>query len=66
MDYLEGKILKIEIVSSLGRQFIYFPDHPILTKLSGPTRNRIMLDVSRSTQREKIKSLLKFKEEIIT
>jgi hypothetical protein len=43
MKYLEGKILKIEIVSTLGRQYIYFPEHPILTKLSHPTRNRIML-----------------------
>jgi len=51
MDYLEGKIQKIEIVSTLGKQYIYFPEHPILTKLSHPTRNRIMLDVSRSTQR---------------
>lgn len=50
----------------MGRQFLYFPKHPILTKLSDATRNRIMLEVSRSTQREKIKSLMSFQEEIFT
>jgi hypothetical protein len=48
----------------MGKQYLYFPKHPILTKLSDATRNRIMEEVSRSTQREKIKSLLKFREEI--
>lgn len=36
-------MLKIEVVSSSKKpQFIYFPKHPILTKLSGATRDRIM------------------------
>lgn len=61
---LKEEILKIEVISSRGRQFIYFPKHPILTKLSNATRDRIMEEVSRSTQREKIKSLLQFKDEI--
>jgi hypothetical protein len=50
----------------VGKEYLYFPKHPILTKLSDATRNRIMEEVSRSTQREKIKSLLKFKDEIFT
>ena len=60
-------MLKIEIVSisSKKKQDVYFPKHPILTTLSPTTRDRIMLEVSRSTQREKIKSLLSFKDEII-
>ena len=61
---LKKVILKIEISSTLGKQLLYFPQHPILTKLSDTTRDRIMLEVSRSTQREKIKSLLQFKEEV--
>lgn len=61
------QMLKIEIVSisSRRKQDVYFPNHPILKTLSPTTRDRIMLEVSRSTQREKIKSLLAFKEEII-
>ena len=49
-------------MSSRGKQFIYLPRHPILTKLSESTKDRIMTEVSRSTQREKIKSLFSFKE----
>ena len=42
LNGLKKEILKIEIVSTLGKQYIYFPKHPILTKLSDDTRNRIM------------------------
>lgn len=66
LDSLTEEILKIEIVSTLGKQYLYFPKHPILTKLSDATRDRIMQEVSRSTQREKIKSLLQFKNQIFT
>lgn len=61
------QMLKIEIISisSHRRQDVYFPNHPILKTLSPTTRDRIMLEVSRSTQREKIRSLLNFKDEII-
>jgi hypothetical protein len=48
---LKEEMLMIEVVSSKGNQKIYFPKHPILTKLSGATRDRIMTEVSRSTQR---------------
>lgn len=61
---LKEEMLMIEVVSSKGNQKIYFPKHPILTKLSAATRDRIMTEVSRSTQREKIKSLFGFKEDI--
>ncbi len=44
-------MLMIEVTSSKGYQKIYFPKHPILTKLSGETQDRIMANVSRSTQR---------------
>jgi hypothetical protein len=51
LESLTEEILKIEIVSTLGKQCLYFPKHPILTKLSDATRDRIMEEVSRSTQR---------------
>ena len=31
-------------------QTVYFPKHPILTYLSGESRDRIMMDVRRQTQ----------------
>ena len=32
-------------------QTVYFPKHPILTYLSGQTRDNIMMEVGRETQR---------------
>lgn len=47
LEALKGEIEKIEIVSTEDKQYIYFPKHPILTKLSDATRNRIMEEVTR-------------------
>lgn len=52
-------------MSGNKKQFVYFPNHPILKTLSPTTRDRIMLNVSRSTQREKIRTLFNYKDEIL-
>jgi hypothetical protein len=67
MQTLRSQMLKIEIlsISSKKKQFVYFPNHPILRTLSPTTRDRIMLNVSRSTQREKIRSLFNYQDEVI-
>lgn len=45
-------------------QTVYFPKHPILTYLSGETRDMIMINVGRETQREKLVTLLDEKGDI--
>ena len=37
---------------------VFFPAHPVFNYLSGKTRDKIMLNVSRDTQREKLIGLL--------
>jgi hypothetical protein len=60
---LYNHILKIEIKSNNKKQAVYFPKHPVLNQLSDETRDRIMLQVGRETQRVKLVDLFdKFKE----
>ena len=51
---------------SVDFQFIYFPSHPIFDYLADETRNSIMMEVDRGTQRDKLISLLKFREDVYT
>lgn len=59
--YLENCLLKIEITDDKGSdQFVYFPKYPVFSSLTGNLRDYIMSQVSRSSHREKIVSLLSY------
>ncbi|CAD8077595.1 unnamed protein product [Paramecium sonneborni] len=64
MKFLETKILKIEIIYDNKPQTILFPSHPLFTFLSGETRDMIMYNVNRDTQRDKINGLLEYRNQI--
>ena len=60
-SYLEKCLLKIEITDDKNRdQFIYFPKYPVFNSLAGNLRDFIMKQVTRSTHRDKIVSLLSY------
>ena len=64
----ETLILSIEISTNngqeVGLQYVYFPNHPIFNQLSDDTRNDIMFRVKRETQRDKLITLLKLRDEV--
>ena len=68
MTLFDTLIRSIEISSYNGKetslQYVYFPNHPIFSKLSSDTRDDIMFRVKRDTQRDKLTTLLKLKEEV--
>lgn len=62
-------IIQIEVNSNNGREFslqnIYFPKHPAFNYLSGTTKDTIMMEVKRETQRDKLISLISFYDTIV-
>lgn len=68
ISLFEGLILSIEISCFNGKekgfQFIYFPKHPIFNYLASDTRDSIMMNVKRETQRDKLITLLKHQDEV--
>jgi hypothetical protein len=68
MEEFEGLIRQIEVASFNGReesfQNLYFPNHPVFTYLAEDTKDSIMLEVSRDTQRDKLISLFSYYENI--
>lgn len=69
MEIFEGLIIQIEVSSYNGReetfQNLYFPNHPVFSYLAEDTKDSIMLQVSRDTQRDKLTSLFGFYENIM-
>jgi len=60
-EYLETCLLEIEIVdSNKKKQTIIFPKYPVFNSLTGNLRDTVMGEVSRTTHRDKIVSLLGF------
>lgn len=58
INYLEGRLLKIEITNRDGHtQILYFPNHPVFASLSGQLRDNTMYEVTRETRRDKIVTL---------
>lgn len=58
-------LLNIEIKNSEGNlQIVYFPKHPLFDYLSSESRDKIMYEVDRSTQRDKIIGLLGYLGEV--
>jgi hypothetical protein len=68
MEIFESLIIQIEVSSFNGReetfQNLYFPNHPVFSYLAEDTKDSIMLQVSRDTQRDKLISLFGFYENI--
>ncbi|CAD8065958.1 unnamed protein product [Paramecium primaurelia] len=64
MKFLETKILRIEIIYENKPQTILFPSRPLFTFLSDETRDIIMYNVNRETQRDKINGLLEYRKQI--
>jgi len=70
IDLLKKNLLGIEIKmespdeSADQNQILFFPKHNVFRYLSRSTRNNIMEEVDRSTQRDKIIGLLSTKEAI--
>lgn len=59
--YLEKCLLNIEITDDKNKdQIIYFPKYPVFSSLTGNLRDYIMGEVSRSSHRDKIISLLSY------
>ena len=57
--------MKIEITDhSSKKQNVYFPRHPFLKSLSGGLRDYVMKEVERGTHRDKIVSLLGYRNDI--
>ena len=54
----------IEIFYEGSYQTLYFPSHPVFKKLSAETRDKIMFEIPRETQREKLVNLLQQQETI--
>jgi hypothetical protein len=43
LEYLEGRLLKIEITNEVGHnQILYFPNHPVFSSLSSQLRDAVM------------------------
>ena len=65
---MEKLLLKIAVSSFNGQkntiQNIYFPENPLFKYLSKETRDKIMMDVTRDTRRDKLISLTKSRSEI--
>lgn len=63
-------LLQIEVAtystkdSSCSYQNVYFPRYPVFNFLAEKTRDRIMFEVKRTTKRDKLISLLEYREEI--
>lgn len=61
-------LLQIEVSLDNGDttdfQYIYFPNHPVFKYLAGETKDSIMMKVNRGTQRDKLTSLIGFKNEV--
>ncbi|CAK78094.1 unnamed protein product (macronuclear) [Paramecium tetraurelia] len=64
MKFLETKILRIEIIYENKPQTILYPSRPLFTFLSDETRDIIMYNVNRETQRDKINGLLEYRNQI--
>jgi hypothetical protein len=68
MSTFNQLILEIEIRCENGTaeklQHIYFAYHPVFEYLASTTKDRIMAEVKRGTPRDKLISLLGFREEI--
>ncbi|CAD8078308.1 unnamed protein product [Paramecium sonneborni] len=64
MKFLETKILRIEIIYENKPQTILYPSRPLFTFLSDETRDIIMYNVNRDTQRDKINGLLEYRNQI--
>ena len=68
LSYFEKLILSIEVASHNGNkdgtQYIYFPKHPLFNFLAADTRDNIILNVEWGTPRDKLISLLGFREDI--
>jgi hypothetical protein len=61
--YLEKCLLNIEITDDKGKdQVIYFPKYPVFNSLAGNLRDHIMVEVARSSHRDKIVTLLSYTE----
>lgn len=61
-------IIQIEVSSYNGRettfQNLYFPHHPVFKYLAEDSKDSIMLEVSRDTQRDKLISLFSYYQNI--
>lgn len=74
VEILQRKIRNIEIVYQEKHQIIFFPSHPyfviiimiirLFDFLSDQTKDKIMFNINRETQREKILGLLEVKKMI--
>jgi inositol 1,4,5-triphosphate receptor type 1/inositol 1,4,5-triphosphate receptor type 3 len=57
-EFCMKNLQNIEIFYEGNDQTLYFPSHPVFQKLSGETRDKIMFEIPRETQREKLINLL--------
>ncbi len=64
MRIVSQHICGIEIVINESKQKVYFPLHPVFEYLSDSTRDKIMTEVKRETQREKLVGILTRKNEV--
>lgn len=60
----ENLLIQIEINCSSGKQYVYFPFNPVFKFLAKDTKNRIMAEVNRETQRDKLVGLLGYTDEV--
>lgn len=60
----ESLLLQIEVTCSSGKQYVYFPYNPVFKILAKDTKKRIMAEVNRDTQRDKLTGLINYKDEI--
>jgi inositol 1,4,5-triphosphate receptor type 1/inositol 1,4,5-triphosphate receptor type 3 len=58
LELLLSKIRKIEIVYEKNTMTIFYPSHPLFEFLSDHTKEQLLFNISRGTQREKILGLL--------
>lgn len=64
VQYFEPLLLQIEINCKSGMQYVYFPYNPVFKFLAKDTKNRIMFEVNRDTQRDKLVGILGYRDEI--
>ena len=57
-EYLEKCLIEIEIMNQNKVQTLIFPKYPVFSSLTGGLRDAVMNEVSRSSHRDKIVSLL--------
>lgn len=61
---LRSNLLCIEILYQDKPQLVYFPHHPVYGYLSDITKDKIMFEINRETQRDKLIGLIKTSQEI--